>query len=711
MKQALVKKGLVYGEEVPAPVVSDGGVLIRVVNSCISAGTELSGVAASGTPLIRRILDQPEKVVKMLNLVRSEGFRKTYREVKGLLEEGKPTGYSLSGMVLATGKGVTRFRPGDRVAAAGGGFASHAEMVEVPQNLVVPVPANLSWADASTVALGSIALHGVRRSGLRLGEHAVVAGSGILGLITIQILKAAGIRVIATDVDNRRLKLARKLGVLHTINPSETDAVKEVRSFTNGYGADAVLFTASTSSSEPLAEAFQMCRRKGRVVLVGVAEMNIERKDMYPGEIDLLISTSYGPGRYDPAYEEKGHDYPYAYVRWTENRNMEEYLRLIAEGKVDVATITEKIYPFEKVTEAFDSLKTDLKKPLLIILDYGEITDTPTSREEEKRMTPLSPTAGKPRRIRVGLIGAGSFATHMHLPHLQQLKKEFEIRAICDTNGPRARAVGEQFKARYITTRYQDLLTDNETDLIMICTRHDSHARLVLEALKAGKNVFVEKPLATTREDLEAIETFYRSAGRKKVPLLTTGFNRRFSPFIREIKKHTDQRINPLHIHYRMNAGYLPPEHWIHEQGGRIIGEACHIIDLAGFLTNSPVTSVFRESVQPATGFYLPSDNKSITLKYADGSVAVIHYIALGNPSFPKEYLEIHFDGNTLVMDDYKRVQGYGIQVPPLNSHKGDKGHMEELKQLYASLTGASEEWPVELDNMLMTTATSFLVS
>jgi predicted dehydrogenase/threonine dehydrogenase-like Zn-dependent dehydrogenase len=711
MKQALVKKGFVISEEVPAPVVSDGSVLIKVVNSCISAGTEISGVMSSGTPLIKRILKQPEKVAKILNLSRTEGIGKVYRKVKGELDAGKPTGYSISGVVIGVGKGAEKFKTGDRVAAAGGGMANHAEYVDVPVNLVVKIPDNLGFKEASTVTLGAIALHGSRRADLRLGEFCVVFGTGILGLLTIQILNASGIRVIAIDLDNKRLTLAQEYGAERVINPQQEDPVIIVETITNGLGADAVIFTATTSSSKPLSQSFNMCRRKGKVVLVGVSGMEIERKDIYPKELDLLISTSYGPGRYDKSYEEKGIDYPIAYVRWTENRNLSEYLRLLDAGIINIKAIIQKVFSIEQVTAAFNYLKQTEDKPLMVLLDYGlpEVNLMDQYRIHDRKIEIKTSFVNKDV-INVALVGAGSFATNVHLPNLKNLSRQYKIYAISDKIGHKAKAIAEQYQASYATTNVEEILNDQDVDLVLICTRHDSHAEIALGSLEKGKHVFVEKPLATSNDELKKIEDFYRNHQIKNKPVLMVGFNRRFSPYAIEIKRHTRNRINPLFIHYSMNAGFIPQDHWVHKNRGRIVGEACHIIDLMSFLVEKPIVSLSFEKFDPATDRFGSSDNVSFILKFQDGSVTSIEYFAVGSREFPKEYMEVHFDEKTIVLDDYKSLKGFGLKLNEMNSIQSNKGHFEEWETLYYSLKFPDREWPIPLHSLIHTTNITLLI-
>lgn len=719
MLQALARKGRVLPEDVPAPAVSPGSVLIKVVNSCISAGTELTSVASSGKSLIRRALEQPAALQNLIDKARNEGLHKALAKVKGKLVAGAPLGYSLSGIVIAVGEGVTDLRPGDRVAAAGAGVANHAEYVDVPRNLVVLMPDAVDFAPASTVALGAIAMQGVRRANLAIGEFAVVLGVGAIGQIAVQVLRAAGVRVIALDLDDRRLDHASSLGAELTINTRSEDAVKLVHHYTGGKGADAVLFCAATSQSEVLSNAFAMTRRKGKVVMVGVWGAELRRGDIYKKELDFLISTSYGPGRYDADYEEKGQDYPYAYVRWTENRNMAEYLRLLATKEVNLAPLIEVVYPIGEAEAAFAALANE-NRPLIVLLDYGvalPVELSPISRKQ-RCFNLRSPGIGTSRtgKIRVGVVGAGSFAVGMHLPNLQKLDA-FEIRAICSRTGSKAKAVAQQFDAAYATTDYEEILNDGEIDLILISTRHNLHGPMVLDALRAGKNTFVEKPLCLHDSELEQILSVFRAGSitvdrREAPPLLMVGFNRRFAPCIQEVKRLTERRINPLFLHYRMNAGYVPLEHWVHDPeqgGGRIVGEACHIIDLFSFLVGAPVRTYTVAGLRPATDSVSESDNKVITLEYEDGSVGTLHYFAVGPKTLPKERLEVFWDEKAIVMEDYTSLVAWGTDVSWHKSWRGDKGHLHELIAISEVLAGSNTiGWPISLESVFETTKITF---
>ena len=448
--------------------------------------------------------------------------------------------------------------------------------------------------------------------------------------------------------------------------------------------------------------------------MVGVWGKELRREDIYAKELDFLISTSYGPGRYDTNYEQKGLDYPYAYVRWTENRNMEEYLRLLSIDKLKVEPLIQAIYPIEKVEQAFTSLQTP-EHPLMILLDYGQ--DLPKDfpiivykpRRVENRVRYKHITEN---RIRVGIIGVGGFAVGMHLPTLQKLNNKYEILAVCDRIGSTSQTVAQQFGAKYATTDYKEIISDQEIGLIMICTHHNLHGQIVLECLRAGKHTFVEKPLCTTPEELKAIKAFYGSPTKEnpQQPLLMVGFNRRFSKYAQEVKKHVQKRINPLFIHYRMNAGYIPLNHWVHteEGGGRIIGEACHIIDLFSFLVQNPIKAYSAATLKPKTQSLSGSDNKTIILEYEDGSVATLEYFSIGSKQLPKEWMEVHFDEKSILINDYKSLQGYGVKVTSIKNTVSDKGHLEELEILAECLLERTKRWPISLDCIIETTEVTF---
>jgi predicted dehydrogenase/threonine dehydrogenase-like Zn-dependent dehydrogenase len=710
MIQAIIKNGKVITEEVPAPIPSNGSIIIKVINSCISSGTESVDVKTTGDSLIKRAIEQPQNVRKVLDMAKSEGLSTTFNKLKNKLTDGKPTGYSVSGIVIGVGDGVSKFKIGDKVAAGGAGIANHAEYVDVPENLAVKIPFGLSYLNASTITLGAIALQSVRRTSMNLGEFAVVYGTGILGLLAIQFLKVSGVRIAAVDLDNERLKIAEKLGAEITINPNNENAIQKITEWSNGFGADAIIFAAATSRSEPLSQAFQMCKKKGKVVLLGVSGMNIKREDIYTKELDLLVSTSYGPGRYDHNYEQKGYDYPYAYVRWTENRNMQEYLRLLSKGIVSLELLVSKIFSLNQINEAFEIIQNSNKKPLMVIIEYGQHDDIINISDKHYNNTIiLNSKISQNEVLNIALIGAGNFAVGAHIPNIIKMKEKYKLYAVMNKTGLKGKQVGQRYGANYVTTSYDQILSDENVDLVFITTRHDSHAELTLKALKAGKNVFVEKPLAINERQIDDIQKYFENTHNP--PILMVGFNRRFSKCALEIKKHTEKAVNPLFIHYRMNAGYIPLDHWVHDDGGRIIGEGCHLIDLMNYFIGCRIKSISVEELTPRTEHYKNDDNKSFILKYEDGSVATIEYFAIGNNEISKEYMEIHFDQKTIVMDDYKSLKGYGIEINEIITKRSEKGHLEELNRLYQTITGLNPKWPIELWDILQTTKTSLLIA
>ncbi len=712
----MIVQGQAVVEEVPAPLPEAGTILVQVDHSCISIGTEISGIKASGVPLWKRALEQPENVKQVLGMVAAQGIGRTRSQIKGVLSAGQSTGYSAAGVVSEVSEGVCDFHPGDRAACAGAQCAHHAEIIRVPRNLAVPVPDSLDFAAASTVTLGAIALQGVRRAQPTLGETFPVIGLGVLGQLTTQILRANGCRVIGTDLHEERIRLAQSLDMEIAIHPEDGSDTEQVARLTDGIGADGVIITAATPSDAVVSTAFKMCRKKGRVVLVGDVGLNLNRADFYQKELDFFISTSYGPGRYDGNYEEKGLDYPVSYVRWTENRNMAEYLRLLAEGKVRVEPLIAQTYPIEQATEAYEALKEEGQKSLMVLLSYRR---SPDSKAIIRTVpNPAAKPAGK-GRIRIAVVGAGGFAKGMHLPNLQSLSEHYHIQAIVSRTGHNAQAAAKQFGANYAGTDYRAVLDDPEVDAVLITTRHNLHADMVLQALKASKHVLVEKPLCLNRQELNAIISFYGfdHDSNKPInvstnqPLLMTGFNRRFSPHARRIKEIIANRTNSMIINYRMNAGYIPLDHWVHteEGGGRNIGEACHIYDLFTYFTESKVAKVSAHAINPTTGHYSHRDNFVATLRFDDGSIATLIYTALGAKDYPKERLEIFVDGKVIALDDYKQLTVIGTNAKGLKGKIANKGHKGELEAFGRAIRHGGD-WPIPLWQQVQAAEISFEV-
>lgn len=701
MKQVLIKEGRAYAADITAPQPEKDMVLVRTEYSCISAGTEMAGLQYSGSSIVHKIIESPELIAMGLKMLKERGIKDTWAAAHGGNTLGTPMGYSASGVVEESGSGL--FQKGDRVACMGVGYANHAGYIAAPVNLTVKIPDGVSFENASTAALGCIAMQGIRRADIELGEYVVISGLGILGQLASRFALAAGATVIATDIDNRRLEIAKKNGIQYVLNAKE-DVVKEVNDITGGYGADKVIVTAATSSDELLSQSFKMCRRKGRVVLVGVAGMNLKREDMYRKELDFLISTSYGPGRYDSNYEEKGQDYPYGYVRFTEKRNLESYLRLLADGRLRIDDMIEKIYPAEESGEAYEVLKTGENRPLIVLLKYAE----KDAASEENHVQPVSSFKKTEGAVRVALCGAGGFAKGMHIPNMKRMKDKYCLYAVQSRTGANAQALALENQAKYATTDYQKILDDPEVDMVMICTRHNLHADMVERALKAGKAVFVEKPMALTMEETDRIMKAARESGS---PFMV-GFNRRFSKYAGEIKARLKNRKNPILVSYRMNAGFIPQEHWTQteEGGGRIKGEGCHIIDLFNYFTGSKASELSVTRLSPDTDHVRGGDNCVITVKYEDGSVCSLLYTGQGSGEYGKEYCEVYADGRVYVIDDYKSLKAYGGKVNEVKSMTPEKGQFEELEAFYDAIRNG-DGYPIPLWQMEQATRLSIMAA
>jgi predicted dehydrogenase/threonine dehydrogenase-like Zn-dependent dehydrogenase len=697
VKQVLILGGQAAVADVPAPAVSPRNVLVRVHFSCISAGTEGAGLQLSSLPLYRRALKQPENVRRVIQMIKDEGIRHTMDRVRGKLAFGSATGYSAAGEIIAIGSEVSGFRVGDRVACAGAGVANHAEFIDVPVNLAVKVPPSVGLDIASTVTLGAIALQGVRRANPTLGESIVVIGLGLLGQLCAQMLRANGCKVIGIDLDVQRLAIAAASGVTHPLNPADADYVATVQRLTDGFGADAAIICAAGTSDEIVSKAMQCCRRKGRVVLVGDVGLHLRRSDFYQKELDFLVSTSYGPGRYDATYEEEGRDYPISYVRWSENRNMQAYLELLSSGQVSFRDFPPAKFELDKIEDAYASVSGSTRTSLLALLKYA----SSAMPDHSMRLPLVTPASRGP--IGVTLVGAGGFAQGMHLPNLRKLKDRFSLRGVVSRTGANAKAVGQQFGAAFVGTDFKEALADRDTALILIATRHHLHGSMVLETLEAGKHVLVEKPLAIREDELSAIESFYARRTGLSVPLLMTGFNRRFSPAMRLARHWLTARASPMIVNYRMNAGFIPQNHWVHgeEGGGRNIGEACHIYDLFAFLTGCSALRVKAECISAAGRQWQANDNFNATIAYADGSLCTLTYTSMGSKEFPKERMEIFCDGLVIELDDYRSLKMTGRSAAPWTASSSIKGQFQELEALAEWLANPSDKWPISLSDQL----------
>jgi predicted dehydrogenase/threonine dehydrogenase-like Zn-dependent dehydrogenase len=702
VKQILqnLKTGAVTVTDVPAPVARPGFVMVRTAASLISAGTERMTVEAGQKSLLGRAVEQPALVKQVIQKARTEGVLNTIDAVRSKLGSLVALGYSAAGTVIEVGDGVTEFHQGDRVACAGVGYASHAEVLAVPRNLCVRLPEQVSFEAASFSTLGAIALQGVRLTEPTLGESIVVIGLGLIGQLAVQLLKANGCRVFGIDLDAGKIELAQRSGADAGCAPDH-DANRRVAEWSRGRGADAVLIAAATpSSNQPVELAGEISRPKGRVVVVGAVGLNIPRKPYYDRELTVRISMSYGPGRYDPEYEERGHDYPFGYVRWTEGRNIEAFLDLLAEGRVNVEPLITHRFKLAESELAYQ-LITSNEPYLGVVLQYD------TGRELESRIPLAAKTSAPVASVRLGLIGAGGYAKAMLLPNFKSAGAEFQ--SIATASGVTARSVGEQHGFRYCVSRAEEVIDDEETNLIVIATRHDTHASLARKGLERGRHVFVEKPLALNEEELSGVV----AAAAQSRGQLMVGFNRRFSPSAIAAKELFANRTAPLSINYRVNAGRVPPGHWAHdpkEGGGRIIGEVCHFIDLMHFITGSLTTRVYAEAISSSSQDVVNDDSVFITLRFADGSNGSIAYLAEGDRAMAKERIEIFGNGKSFVIDDFRGTTAFqNGRETKTKLRAQDKGQKDEVRAV-CDVVREGKPAPIALDDLATTTRATFRI-
>lgn len=674
--------------EVPDPIATPGRVLIANSTSLISAGTEKSVRQLAQKSLLQKARERPDHVRRVLQKVRQEGLLTTIQQVRGKLSQPTPLGYSSAGVVVACGSGVQGIRPGDRVASNG----SHSDLVSVPKHLCAVVPDGVSDEQAAFTVVASIALQGVRLSRLVLGETAFVIGLGLVGQITASLLRAAGCRVLGTDLDADKCELALTMGC-DVARPAL--GAEDVERMTGGLGADAVLVTAATPSSTPVRTAARAVRKKGRIVLVGSVGMELERPPLYEKEAELVVSCSYGPGRYDPLYEDRGLDYPAAHVRWTEQRNLRAVLDLMATGRLDVSHLISHRMPIDEAMKAYRMIETDSEPYLGVILQY----DDPESRQP-KRTIELRSEPGDGSATGFGCIGAGNFAANVILPAIREAGDALRPEVLCTARGLSAADQGERFGFPRVTTEQDSVFEDPRVGAVFLITRHDSHAELVIRGLESGKHVFVEKPLALHADELVAIEeTLLRL--KQPAPLLMVGFNRRFSPAAQQVRAAFSELDVPLTVSIRFNAGAIAPEEWPQDEtvgGGRIIGEACHAIDLATFLVGSPPVRVFAESIGGPRAPQVTDDQSFLVLRHADGSVSSIAYLAGGDRAFSKERVEVLGGGRVAVIEDFREVLLVsGGKTRRSKALQQDKGHRSEVACFARAVTeglAAPIPWP-----------------
>lgn len=659
MRQVLqsLRTGATEIADVPAPAVQRRQVLVRTSRTLISAGTERMLVEFGKAGWLDKARQQPDKVRMVLDKILTDGLMPTVDAVLNKLDQPLPLGYCNVGVALETGPGVSEITAGDRVVSNG----KHAEVVSVPVNLCAKVPVNVSDEEAAFTVVAAIGLQGIRLAQPTLGEAVVVTGLGLIGLITVQLLRAHGCRVLGIDVDPTKLELAKQFGAEVVNLAASEDPVAAAREFSRARGVDAVIITASTPSNEPLHQAALMSRKRGRIVLVGVTGLDLSRADFYEKELSFQVSCSYGPGRYDPTYEDKGVDYPVGFVRWTEQRNFEAVLDMMAERRLDVLPLVSHRFRLDDAQRAYDVV-TGAEPSLGVLLEYPTTAEKPDAelRRTSVRVSPsYTPARGA---VTISFVGAGNYAQAILIPAFKAAGAC--LRSVASSGGASGLHAARRFAAEETTTDTAALIRDAASSAVVIATRHDSHAALVCEALRAGKHVFVEKPLALTIAEIADIEEALEdaaSAGRPRI--LTVGFNRRFAPQVRKIRALLDGVREPKAFVMTVNAGEIPPGHWTQDPaigGGRIVGEACHFIDLLRYLAGAPITGFDAVSMTGARGAAVGDDKATITLRFGDGSFGTVHYLANGHKSFPKERLDVFAGGRILKLDNFRRLTGYG---------------------------------------------------
>ncbi len=672
MKQILqsFKTGETILEEVPVPNVGRGSVLIQTSNSLVSLGTERMLVEFGKASLLQKAHQQPDKVKQVLDKIKTDGLLPTMEVVFNKLGQPLPLGYCNVGRVIAIGDAVSEFFIGDRVASNG----PHAEVVTVPKNLVVKIPDSVSDEDATFTVIGSIGLQGIRLLKPQLGETIVVVGLGLIGLITCQLLQTNGCNVIGVDLDQTKCDMAGYWGI-KSVNPKTNDPVKSVMDISQGTGADGVLITASTKSNDIISQAAQMSRKRGRIILVGVVGLNINRAEFYKKELSFQVSCSYGPGRYDDSYEQKGIDYPLPFVRWTEKRNFEAILGVIKNGSLNVKELITKRVPLEEYNRIYENV--DSGNSIASLLIYPGLSN----HELETKTITLNDSSFNSQKGVVGIIGAGNFTNMVVLPCL---KGRAHVNTIASSGGVSGTQLAKKYGISQSTTDYKEILKNKDIDTVIITTRHGEHAKLVIESLNAGKNTFVEKPLALNHDQLNQIIEVYNNQQKiANSQVLTVGFNRRFSPHLQKVKESLGQNGEAINIIATMNAGFIPKEHWVHDLesgGGRIIGEVCHLIDVCVFLSGALVQSVCMNNLGETSD--LLTDNASLLLKFKNGSNAVINYFSNGSKKYSKERVEVYSKERTWIVDNYRKTEAFGVNGFRTLKTKIDKGHKNQFHEL-----------------------------
>jgi predicted dehydrogenase/threonine dehydrogenase-like Zn-dependent dehydrogenase len=714
MKQVFqhARTGEITVAEVPAPQLLPNCVLVRIAASVVSAGTERASAEFAGKSLLQKAKSRPDLVREVVSKIQRDGVFSAWQTVRSRLDQPQTPGYSSAGTVIAVGEGITDLRPGDRIACAGAGLAVHAEVACVPRLLVARIPDRISaeevsFDEAAFATLGAVALHGIRTAEVKLGDLVAVIGLGLLGQLTVQLLKAAGCRVLGMDINQSRAELATSLGA-DAIATSASEFRDLCIDQSRGVGVDAILITAETPSSDPVNLAGVIARERAIVVAVGTVGIDIERKAYYEKELDFRISRSYGPGRYDAAYEQKGRDYPIGYVRWTETRNMEAFLQFLAEKKVNVAPLITHRFPIGRAPSAYELITGKSGTPFLgIVIQYSDLVDDSRTLElvpkSAAAVTPPSEIAAN--GVSVGLLGAGIFATGTLAPALKAAGN-VALMGVCTATGAHAHQAAQKFGFRYCTTDEDQLIHDPAINTLVIATRHHLHAKQALAALMAGKHVFCEKPLCLSEAELGSIIRTYLGIASAQRPALMVGYNRRFAPMAVQLKSFLAPIFEPMALHYRVNAGYLPPDHWVNDReqgGGRILGEVCHFVDLLMFLAASPIAEVEAHALRSSQRY--SGDNVLISIRFANGSEGTISYLANGDRAFSKERLEVFGGGAVAVLEDFRRLEliRAGRKRTIHSRWRQDKGHRGEWTA-FAESVREGRPGPISFDELLCST-------
>jgi predicted dehydrogenase/threonine dehydrogenase-like Zn-dependent dehydrogenase len=704
MKQLLqnLRTGETSVAEVPLPIAKPGTALIQTSASLVSAGTERMLVEFAEKNLVGKARSRPDLVRQVLDKARREGLLTTVEAAFNRLDQPMPLGYSSAGTILEIGPGLQGFKVGDRVACAGGGYAVHAEYAVVPQNLLAQVPDNVAFESAAFATLGAIAMHGFRLARPQIGERVAIIGLGLLGLLSVEIAKAAGCQVFGVDLAPERVALAREMGAdaVHRDQAEEAAAA-----FSRGLGVDSVLICADSASDDPITLAGAIARDRAHIVAVGAVGLNIPRREYFEKELNLINSRSYGPGRYDPSYEEGGQDYPLGYVRWTEGRNLASIVELMGAGRMDVSALISHRFPIEQAGEAYELITGKRQEAFLgVLLTYPETTISQPQTDKPKASLSYS-ALGTPH-VNLGVLGAGNFATAVMLPAVQKIEK-LDLVGILSGSGLSAHHAAKKFGFEYAAQSEEQIFADEHINTVAILTRHNDHAEKTLAALQAGKNVFVEKPLAINSEQLVELREGLRAS---KNQLLTVGFNRRFAPLAQELHAYLSERKEPLVAHFRINAGYIPLTHWLHDPeigGGRIIGEGCHFVDFLAFLVGQAPQAVSAHSL-PDGGSYR-EDNVVLTFEFPDGSLGTVSYLANGDKAFPKEQVEVFAAGRVAVLDDFRTLElvHNGRRKMIRSRLRQDKGHAA-VWQAFVDAIVTGGEAPIPYEHIFGVTQATF---